>query len=123
MTPLFDKDSNLVAWMAEGLEDIFDPELEWVGIIIEGNLFRASDLAWVGPVQGGNFYDKEGKPYAWTVKPIEMMLKPLVPLQPLRPLRPKPLKPLKPLTPMKPFTPAEPIGGWSETSFAKEFAA
>ena len=123
MTPIFDKDGNLVAWMAEGNEDIFDLELEWAGVIIEENLFRIRDLAWVGPVKGGNFYDQEGKPFAWTVKPIEMMLKPLRPLQPLRPLRPTPLKPLTPLTPLKPFTPAEPMGGWSETAFAKEFAA
>jgi len=119
MTPIFDKDRNLVAWISENIEHIFDLNLSWIGFTNEDNVFRAKDLKWVGPVKTGNFYDNLGKPFAWTETPIQLMLTPLTPLRPLRPLKPlTPLKPFKPLTPIKPVSA---FGGWSESSFAQEF--
>lgn len=115
LLPLFDKDSDLVAWIEPG-KSIFDLEMNWVAYIANGNLWSAKTNKWLGPVSGLLCFDTKGKPVLWNPKEqIRAIPAPLRPLNPLRPLTPlKPLKPLKPLRPLRPLTP---LGGWSALSY------
>jgi Amelogenin len=110
MTPIFDRNPQLVAWF-DG-EHLFDLDLHWIAFVHDGHVFSADTRDWLGPFHDGSFLDRRGKPVGWLSDCTPTgTLKPLKPLRPLRPL--KPLKPLKPLRPLKPLKPLTPLGGWS----------
>lgn len=119
VTPLFDKDTNLVGWISQEVEHIFDTGMNWVGYIEGGHVWRSADDMWVGPIVSGNIHDTQGHAIAWSQSSIAARLPPMTPLTPLRPLTP--LKPLKPLNPLRPLKPLTPLGGWSDASFEDAF--
>lgn len=114
MTPVFDRNTNLVGWFNG--TNFFDLNLNWVAFESNGHVFSSRSLAWLGPLQNGSFQDQNGKAVAWLegVSPSNS-LKPLMPLRPLQPLLP--LRPLRPLNPLKPLAPLTPLGGWSQLSW------
>ncbi len=120
MIAIYDTNSLLVGWASDDYKNIFSPGMQWVGFMTNANVFKSSNLSWVGPFSGGNYYDINGKPFAWSNKSVNPMSKPPSPLRPLKPL--KPLRPLKPLNPMKPLKLLPPLGGWSQFSFQKLFS-
>ena len=100
MTPLFDKDCNLMGWMEPG-KYIFDTGMNWVAFIDGDNVWSAETGNWLGQVYGRNIRDTQGKTVFWN--PDQDIENTLPPLPPVRPLRPQ--QPLQPLTPLE---------GWSE---------
>lgn len=119
MTPVFDSDSDLVAWF-DG-HHFFDLDQNWIAFTTNGNIFSAKTNAWLGPLNGGSLLDTNGKPVAWLQGTTPSgMLKPLTPLNPIRPITP--LRPLRPLQPLKPLHPLNPLGGWSYMKFAQWLA-
>lgn len=114
MTPIFDRNSNMVAWF-DG-ENVFDINQDWIAFHSNGHLFSSSSLAWLGALNSGGIQDQNGKAVAWLAgsRPSSS-LRPLTPLRPLKPLQP--LRPLRPLTPLKPLVQLAPLGGWSSLSW------
>ena len=105
LDPLFDNNSDLVAWVNPG-RYIFDLNLEWTAYISSGNVWCSVTNGWLGVVDGRTCIDEYGCIVAWNPKdPIRSwkrhILRPLPPLPPLRPLRPLP--PLPPLRPLRPL--------------------
>ena len=45
MTPIFDRDSELVGWL-DG-DNLFDVNLDWVAFNSGGNFFSSSNLEWL----------------------------------------------------------------------------
>ncbi|PBB29870.1 hypothetical protein CK224_30175 [Mesorhizobium sp. WSM3862] len=120
MIALFDSDCSLVAWLHDS-GNIFDTGLEFVAFVRGGNVFSASNLSWLGPIDYTTLMDRAGRPVTFGSGHAPMSRPdPLQPLNPLKPLRP--LRPLKPLTPLNPMTPHVPLGGWSTLSFAEYLA-
>lgn len=114
MKPVFDSNSNLVAWF-DG-HHFFDVDLNWVAFATSSHIFSALTNSWLGPFQNGTLLDTNGKPVGWLQGTTPSgTLKPLRPLQPFKPLTP--LTPLRPLKPLKPLQPLQPLGGWSPLSF------
>jgi hypothetical protein len=119
MTPIFDREGEHVGWVSGDWETMFDTEMRWVGYIDRGDAWQASNGDWVGPVIDGNFYDRSGRPIAWTntkLRPQRAFRKPQQPLKPMKPLEPK-----KPPAPRQQEKPMLPVGGWSSTSFGAAF--
>lgn len=110
MTPIFDSNAALVGWF-DG-HNIFDADLRWIAFSVSGQVFSAESLAWLGPLNGTSFLDRNGKPVGWlegsTPKGAPPSPVPLTPLRPLAPLRPN--RPVQPITPIRPLVP---LGGWS----------
>ncbi|PBC06827.1 4-fold beta flower protein [Mesorhizobium sp. WSM3859] len=115
MIALFGRDCGLVAWLHDS-GNIFDRDLKFVALVRGGNVFKASDVAWLGPVDYTTLMDRTGLPVAFgNGYPPKGRLAPLQPVQPLKPL--KPLQPLRPLTPLTTLPPPVPLGGWSALDF------
>jgi hypothetical protein len=115
--PLFASGSNLVGWITD--KHIFDTSMRWVGYISGSHAWHSQSGQWIGPVADGNVFDREGRPIAWSTKPVGS---PGVPMRPMKPM--KPMKPMRPVTPMKPMKPMKvmtPMGGWSNSSFQEVF--
>ena len=119
MTPLFYKTRNLLVWISDGFEDIFDLQMRWVGFIRDNHVWRANDVQWIGPIVDGNIYDRAGHPIAWSNKNVYRQPAPIQPVAPFKPFAP--FSPFKPFDPIRPFPPLEPMGGWSSTSFQTAF--
>lgn len=117
MTPLFDKDTNLVGWLSDDKKNIFDTYTNWVAFISNDmSVWAVKNKVWVGNIYSNNIRDIHGKTLFWNPETnIENSLEPLRPLIPLTPLTP--LRPLKPLIPLRPLHPLTPIGGWSILSW------
>ncbi|MEN9324026.1 MAG: hypothetical protein RL699_1806 [Bacteroidota bacterium] len=117
MTPLFDKDTNLVGWLSDDKKNIFDTNINWVAFISNDNsVWTVKNKVWVGNLYGNNVRDISGKTSFWnTETQIENSLRPMRPLNPLTPLTP--LRPLRPLNPLRPLRPLTPLGGWSVISW------
>jgi hypothetical protein len=106
MTPLFDQDCELVAWLDEGY--LLGPEGNWLAFLSDGSFWSAAiPTRWVGPLQAGCGFDRDGKPVVWQ-EGIGWfgMQRPLTPAMPERPL------------PARPWPPRSPLGGWSPQGFA-----
>jgi hypothetical protein len=117
MIPLFDKDTELQAWIGKD-GNVFNLEMEWIAFIEHGHVFSAESIEWLGPVDGFTFLDQSGRPFLWSPKSkIRGQLPSLRPLKPLRPLQP--LQPLRPLDPLRPLQPLTPLGGWSNLTERK----
>jgi 4-fold beta flower protein len=56
---LFDRDRKPVGW-TDG-RYVFDCDPNWVAFATQGHAFSASDLAWLGPVDGHSYQDRRGK--------------------------------------------------------------
>jgi hypothetical protein len=113
VTPLFDKSAELVGWISDSFEHVFDTDMGWVGFIRNNHVWRASDGEWVGPMVDGNIYAGKGHPIAWSNRNISGQAVGFKPYKPYKPF--KPFKPYKPFKPFKPFKPYVPAGGWSRT--------
>jgi 4-fold beta flower protein len=110
---LFDRDRKPVGW-TDG-RYVFDCDSNWVAFATQGHAFSASDLAWLGPVDGHSYLDRRGKVVAWS--PLRRPVNSRVATRPGRPIRPT--TPPKPLVggSRQPGEPVPPIGGWSGQSF------
>ncbi|WP_415927015.1 4-fold beta flower protein [Mesorhizobium argentiipisi] len=115
MIALFGRDCSPVAWLHDS-GNIFDQDLKFVALVRGGNVFRAFDVAWLGPVDHTTLMDRTGLPVTFgNGYAPKSRLAPLEPVQPLKPL--KPLQPLRPLPPPTPLVPLVPLGGWSALDF------
>ena len=113
---MFDKSCQLILWLDEDYENLFDLNLNWIAFNDSGNVFSSRDLRWLGVLEGTTLLDTKGKPVFWSDPgEVASSLTPMKPLKPLMPLRP--LRPLKPLNPLKPLRPLTPLGGWSSLSY------
>jgi len=120
MTPIFDSNSELVAW-SDGIH-LFDIAMNWVAFEANGHIFSSKTGEWLGPIHNGSILDTKGKPVAWfSGSEPSGTLPSLKPLKPPKPL--KPLRPLLPLKPLKPLQPLVPLGGWSPLGFAEWMSA
>lgn len=121
MFALFDKDCELVGWIKDTLDHIFDTDMNWIAYIKNGHAWSANSNDWCGPVNGLTCLDQSGKVVAWNPKQkIKGQLKPIVPIRAIRAIRP--VRPINPMRPIKPIKPITPIGGWSELSFPEWIA-
>lgn len=116
MTPIFDKNSDLVAWVSNNNKHIFDTSMNWIAFISSNNVFSEDSKIWLGPIIDGSILDRNGKVVAWIkdTNPKGTM-RPMTPMQPMTPMRP--MRPMHPMTPMRPMRKMTPIGGWSEYNF------
>ena len=117
MTPVFDVDSQHVAW-CDGV-NLFDPDVKWVAFVSEQGVVCSPKLRRLGSLQDGSLLDRAGKRVAWLDGdgPDPLDLEPLPLLPPLPPL--PPLKPLPPLLPLSPQQTTKPEGSWSALSWAQ----
>ena len=65
LKPLFDKDSELVAWIDPD-KHIFDTDMDWVAYISNGHARSAESGNWCGPVSGHTCLDQSGRVIAWS---------------------------------------------------------
>jgi hypothetical protein len=101
--PLFDKKCNLVGWI-EPENHIFDLEMNWVAYLSGGHAWSSQTGNWLGPVNGMNCLDQEGRPVAWNPdETVEGSMRPMRPMRAMRAMRPmRPMRPMKPMRPMRP---------------------
>jgi hypothetical protein len=117
MKPLFNKDSELVGWMNDNHEHIFDTNMNWVAYISNGHAWSAKTGNWCGPVNGYNCLDRNGKVVAWSIGQIvQGSVTPVTPVRAVKAVTP--IKPVKPVNPVKPVKPLTPVGGWSVLTFS-----
>ena len=117
MFPLFDKDAELVGWIKPG-GHIFSLEMEWLAFISNGHAWSANSGDWLGPVNGYNCLDQNGKVVAWsTGHPASGSVRPVRPVRAVRAVRP--VRPVRPARPVRPVRPVTPVGGWSQMSFGQ----
>lgn len=115
MEPLFDANCDLVGWIEPG-EHIFDTDMNWVAYISNGHAWSSDTGNWLGPVNGFNCLDQEGRVVAWNpIQDVEGSMRPMRPMRPTRPMRP--MRPMHPMRPMRPMRPMTPSGGWSQLSW------
>lgn len=111
MNPLFDQNCNLIGWVDPG-NHIFDTNMDWVAYISNGHAWSANSGNWIGPVDGLNCLDINGKPIAWNPdQPVVGTMRPMTPMRAMRSMTP--MRPMRPMTPMRPMRPMTPMGGWS----------
>ncbi len=116
MIALFDKDCDLVGWMKDSHDHIFDTEMNWVAYIRNGHAWSAETGNWYGPVNGYNCLDQNGKVVAWSPnQTVQGSVRPVKPVRAVRAVRP--VRPVRPVKPVRPVRPVTPIGGWSDLSF------
>jgi hypothetical protein len=113
MIALFNKNSDLVAWLSEDRLHIFDTNMNWIAFVADNStVWNVENLRWIGHLYGYNIRDFNGLTLFWNPEtPIENTSKPITPFKPFKPFQP--FKPIKPFNPFRPFKPFEPIGGWS----------
>jgi hypothetical protein len=118
MKALFNKNAGLVAWF-DGTQ-LFDTDLNWIGYLADGHVWRSSDNQWVGPFTGSTLRDQSGKALLWsTSETPTSTLPPKRPQQPFAPYRP--LRPIRQIRPDRPFGKSTPVGGWSTLTFEQAF--
>ena len=116
MVALFDKNSELVGWVSDNHDHIFDTNMNWAAYIRNGHAWSAHTGNWCGPINGFNCLDQSGKVVAWN--PGQAVQGSISPIQPVRAVRAvQPVKPVRPVSPVRPIRPITPIGGWSTVSF------
>jgi hypothetical protein len=117
MIPLFDKDPELVGWISDRFDHIFDTDMNWVAYISNGHAWSAKTGNWCGPVNGFTCLDQAGKVVAWT--PTQSPKGTAGAVKPVRAVRPaSPVRPATPVRPARPVKPAAPVGGWSALKFS-----
>lgn len=116
MIALFNKNSELVGWMKDTHDHIFDTDMNWIAYIRNGHAWSANSGNWIGPINGTNCLDKNGKVVAWnpsqTVKGSVRSVRPVRAVRSIRPIRP-----VRPVRPIRPIRPVTPVGGWSNQTF------
>lgn len=114
LKPLFNNNSELVAWIRPN-EHIFNRDMEWVAYLSNGHAWSVKTGNWIGPVHGIVCLDTSGKVIVWNPDgDISGTSKPVRPARAARSARPA--RPAKPARPSRPARPAQPIGGWSNLS-------
>ena len=113
MEPIFDQDSNLVAWFNG--KHFFDTDMNWIAFETNEHVF-STDCEWLGTFRDGSLNDKSGKVIAWMrgCDPHGSM-RPMTPMRPMKPMQP--MRPMRPMRPMKPMKRMTPLGGWSVLGF------
>jgi hypothetical protein len=116
MKALFNKDCELVGWLKDSHDHIFDIEMSWVAYIKIGNVWSSESGNWCGPINGYNCLDQNGKVVAWNPdQGVRGSVKPVTPVRAVRAVRP--IRPVRPVSPVKPVSPVTPVGGWSILTF------
>jgi len=116
MIPLFNKDSELVGWLKNNHDHIFDLNMMWVAFIRNNHIWSAKSGNWCGPINGFNCLDRKGKVLAWNPKQsVRGALPPVTPIRVIKPITP--IIPIKPITPIKPIKRITPVSGWSDMTF------
>lgn len=115
---LFDRHSNLVAWLLSN-QYIFNVNLQWVAYTNNGYVWNTNEK-WIGYINNLTLFDRQGRVVAWSPRyPIGSISGgDFSKEEPLH--QPRPLKPERPLTleaPLKPTRPNTPYSGWSPLSF------
>ncbi len=109
--PLFDKNSNLVAWVQDD-RHIFDTSMKWIAFIEKGHVWSADNGEWLGVFMDKYCTDKQGRVFAWGDRTkIRGCIRPTTPTRPTRATRP--CMPTRPTTPTRPTIPVRPVFGWS----------
>ncbi len=109
--PLFDKDSNHVAWVQDD-RHIFDTSMKWIAFIEKGHAWAADNADWLGAFFDKQCTDKSGRVFAWGDRAkIRGCIRPVTPTRPTRATRP--CTPTRPTTPIRPTRPLRPLYGWS----------
>ena len=116
MIALFNSDCELVGWMKDKQDYIFDTQLNWVAYIKNGHVWSVSTGDWCGPLKGTNCLDQNGKIVAWNpTQQVQGSTRPITPVRAVRAVTPvQPVRPVQPVTPVRPVTPS---GGWSPLTF------
>lgn len=118
MTPIFDINCDLVGWISDRYNHIFDVDMTWVAYIAKGHAWSSANDSWCGPVTGSTCRDQKGKVVA--CNPSEGIKGASMTAEPPKPARtPTPPTPAKPATPARPVIPPTPAGGWSNLSFGQ----
>jgi hypothetical protein len=117
MSPLFDKNTDLVGWLSDNSKHIFDTDMDWVAFIADdSSIWNVNSFSWMGHLYGKNIRDFDGKTLYWNPEtPIQNTAKPFEPFRPFKPFAP--FRPFRPFTPFRPFEPFEPMGGWSSLTW------
>ncbi|WP_426482200.1 4-fold beta flower protein [Chryseobacterium sp. R2ACT005] len=104
MTPLFNKDTDLVGWLSEDKKNIFDTAMNWVAFVAsDSSVWNVNKKNWCGHLYGNNIRDYTGKTLFWNPDtPISNTSPPY-----------RPYTPFTPFIPFRPFQPFTPVGGWS----------
>jgi hypothetical protein len=63
MMPLFDQNSDLVAWTNGAY--VWSPDMDWIAWITGGHAWSAVSGNWLGQTDGGAFRDQSGRPVMW----------------------------------------------------------
>ena len=108
MIAIFDKDTNLVGWLSDEKNNVFDTDMNWVAFICRDmSVWNVSKKSWVGHIYGSNIRDTSGKTIYWNPDtPVENTYAPY-----------QPYTPYTPYTPYRPHKPYTPVGGWSDLSW------
>ena len=116
LIPLFDKNSELVAWL-EPDKHIFDTSMRWIAFIKNGHVCSADDANWLGAIDDSVCMDRLGRVFAWVKgAQIRGSIRPVTPVRPTRPVRP--ITHVRPVAPVRPVTPVRPLHGWSSLSLS-----
>lgn len=60
MTPIFDKEAQLIAWINED-GYIFSKSIKWIAFVKNDNVF-SKNCRWLGGLLKGTIIDKSGRP-------------------------------------------------------------
>ena len=113
MEPLFSAECLLVAW-TDGAT-VFDVSMRPVAFVSDRHAWSLPGR-WLGPVDGLNLLDRDGKPVAWNPgQEVRGVLLTPTPMPPKLPIMP--MVPIPPKLPLPPVAPLPPGGGWSVLSF------
>ena len=102
MTALFDKVTDLVGWVSDGKENIFDTDMNWAAFIpSDSSVWNVSNKSWMGHLYGNNIRDFNDRTSFWN---------PDTPIQNTNASY-CPYTPYTPYTPYRPHRPYKPTGG------------
>ncbi|WP_411039872.1 4-fold beta flower protein [Subsaxibacter sp. CAU 1640] len=121
MKPLYNKQTKLVGWLSDDKLNIFDSNLDWVGLVAaDQSIWSVHTKDWIGNLNGTNIHDTSGHIIFYNPEtPIENRPKPPIPTMPLQHTRPEP--PLQPMRRTKPICHHKPELIWAKRSWQKFF--
>ena len=65
MISIFDRDTDLIAWLNNDARHLFGTDMNWVAYISGGHLWSADTGNWLGPLRGTTLLDQAGRPVGW----------------------------------------------------------
>jgi hypothetical protein len=65
MISIFDRNSDLVAWLNNSASHLFDTDMNWLAYVSGGQLWSSENGNWLGPLKGTTLLDHSGRPVGW----------------------------------------------------------